>query len=119
MIEILIAADRDGNWELHVVVVEKLIPVFLEFDSINYLRHASRYLEKIKVLETENPYLFEKFMRGDFVIKDRPGKFNSVSPDMKQEQTIQRASKDAGGVIGNKERKLMLLNGILFFTKPI
>ena len=58
LVEMLIAADRNGNWKLHVAVVEELMPVFLEFDSINYLRHASWYLEKVKVLETENPYLF-------------------------------------------------------------
>ena len=44
-------------------------------------------------------------MRGDFVIKDRQGKFNSVSPDMKLEQTIQRASKDAGGIIGEQSKE--------------
>ena len=73
--------------------------VFLEFDSINYLRHASRYLERIKALESENPYLYEKFMQGHFVVKDKRGKFNSVSRDMKLEQTIRRAGKDPGGII--------------------
>ena len=73
--------------------------VFLEFDSINYLRHASWYLERIKALESENPYLYEKFMQGHVVVKDKRGKFNSVSRDMKLEQTIQRAGKDLGGII--------------------
>ena len=26
--EMLVAADRDGSWELHVAVVEELMPVF-------------------------------------------------------------------------------------------
>ena len=30
--EMLVAADRDGNWKLHVAVVEELMAVFLEFD---------------------------------------------------------------------------------------
>ena len=62
LVEMLVAADRDGNWKLHVGVVEELMPVFLEFDSINSLRHVSWYLEWIKTPESENPYLHEKFM---------------------------------------------------------
>ena len=76
--------------------------VFLEFDSINYIRHASCYLERIKALGNENPYLYKKFMQGHFAVKNKQGKFNSVSPDMKLEQTIQRTSKDPGGIIGEQ-----------------
>ena len=105
LIEMLVAADRDGNWELHVSVVEHLLPIFLEFDSINYLCHTSWYLEKIKCLKEDNSWLYEKFMEGHFVVKDREGKFNSVSPDMKLEQTIQRSIKDvSGGILGEQRR---------------
>ena len=55
--------------KLHVAVVEELMPLFLEFETINYLRHASWYLERIKALESENPYLYEKFVHGQFVVK--------------------------------------------------
>ena len=103
LVEMLVAADRDGNWKLNLTLVQELIPVFLGFDSINYLRHASWHLERIKkALQTENPYLYEKFIQGHFVVKDKQEKFNSVSPDMKLEQTIQRASKDPGGIIGER-----------------
>ena len=53
LIEMLIAAD--GDWELHVSVTEMLLPVFTEFDSINYSKHASWYVEKIKTLKKEKP----------------------------------------------------------------
>ena len=45
------------------------MPVFLEVDSMNYLRHALWYPDRIKALESENPYLYEKFMQGYFVDK--------------------------------------------------
>ena len=76
LVEMLVSADRDGNWILHMAVVEELIPVFLEFDSINYLRDALWYFERTKALEKENPYLCEKFMQGHFVVKDKQG--NSI-----------------------------------------
>ena len=41
LIEMLVVADPDGNCKLHEAVVEELMPVFLEFDNISYLRHAS------------------------------------------------------------------------------
>ena len=88
--------------KLHVAVVEELMPLFLEFETISYLRHASWYLERIKALESENPYLYEKFVHGQFVVKCKQEKFNSVSPDMKLEQAMQRASKDPGGIIGEQ-----------------
>ena len=98
LVEMLVAADRDGKWKLHLAVAEELMQVFLEFDSINYVRHAPWYLEQIKALE--NPYLNEKLIQGHFVVKDKRGKLNSVSPDMKLEQTIQKASKDPDEIIG-------------------
>ena len=37
LVELLVAADSNNNWELHLAVVEELMPIFLEFDSINVL----------------------------------------------------------------------------------
>ena len=73
LVEMLVAADRDSTWKLHVTVVEELMLVFSEFDSINYLRHASRYLEWIKAFESKNLCLYEKFMQGHFAAKEKQG----------------------------------------------
>ena len=91
------------------------MPVFLEFDSINYLRHAPCYLKWIKALESENPLLYEKFMQGHFVGKDKQGIFNSVSPDMKFQQTILRTSKDPGGIIGEQRKEACVAEWNLVF----
>ena len=84
------AVDRSGenlvnagrNWKFHVAVVEGLMPKLLEFDSINYIRHASCYLKWIKALESESLYLSEKFMQRYFAFKDKQEKFNCISPDI-------------------------------------
>ena len=45
-------------------------------------------------------------MQGYFVVKDKHGKFDTFSPDMKKlEQTIQRASKDPGGIIREQQKE--------------
>ena len=60
-------ADKPGRnvgscssrWQLEITCGSSVginASVFLEFDSINYLRHALWYPEWIKALESENPY---------------------------------------------------------------
>ena len=43
--------------------------------------------------------------KGTLWLKINKGNFNSVSPEMKLEQTIQRASKDPGGAIGEQREE--------------
>ena len=46
LLQDLICADRTSDWKKHLRTVGKLLPIFQQCDSINYLRHASFYLEK-------------------------------------------------------------------------
>ena len=92
----LIAADRDGDWEGHLMAVQNLLPIYRECDSINYLRYASLYLETMRKLPQEHPDIYEKFCTGHFVGRQNQGAFNAASPDMKLEQTIQRSQKSIG-----------------------
>ena len=41
----LVAANREGDWEAHLLAVQNILPIFREFDSINYLRYGSLYLK--------------------------------------------------------------------------
>ena len=50
----VVAADREENWEGHLQVIQILLPFFMP-GSINYLRYGSRYLEKIRKLFHEVP----------------------------------------------------------------
>ena len=100
VIKHLVSSDREGNFPLHIAAVRESLPVFLENDCINYLRCGSFYLETTQVLEANHPQIFRRFMSGQFVVKDKPGFFNAVAPDMKLEQSIQRAAKSHGGIVG-------------------
>ena len=64
----LVAADREGDWEGHLLAVQNLLPVFGECGSINYLRYASWYLEKMRRLPEEHPQVYAQFKRGPFVV---------------------------------------------------
>ena len=45
----VVAADREENWEGHLQVIQILLPFFMS-GSINYLWYGSRYLEKMRKL---------------------------------------------------------------------
>ena len=94
IIQGLVAADREGDWDAHLSSVQKLLPVFRECDNINYLRYASWYLEKMRKLPTEHPDIHTEFKENrKFVVKTTKGVFNAVGTDMKLEQSIQRSQK--------------------------
>jgi len=101
----LVRADREGDWHLHLQSVEAVLPYFVVFDSINYLRWCSLYLEDMKKLPENAPVVHDNFMAGRFVVKRSSIPFSAVAADMCLEQTINRSSKTSGGIIGNTKRK--------------
>ena len=54
----------------------------------------------MKKLPESHPEVYAEFLKGNFVVKTNPGRFNAVAPDMKLEQTIQRSKKSSSGIIG-------------------
>ena len=50
MVKQLISADRGGDWKSHLPAVQNILPIFRAFDSINYLRYGSLYLEDMSQL---------------------------------------------------------------------
>ena len=100
----LIACDRTWDWQGHLQTVQELLPVFLECDSINYLRYALFYLETMRKLPRDYSEIYKEFMKGKFVVKTKKGSFNAVSPGMKLEQTIQRSKKSTSGIIGQSRQ---------------
>lgn len=101
----LVRADREGLWDLHLDSVQKAIPLFAIFDSTNYLRWCSIYLEDMRKLPETSPDIYQMFLAGKFVVKRSSQPFSAVAPDMCLEQTINRSSKSSSGIIGNTRRK--------------
>ena len=88
----------------HLISVQKMLPTFAECDGVNYFRYASIYLEQMRRLPIDHPEVCSGFLAGDFVIKTKKRSFNAVAPDMKLEQSIQRAKKSSGGIIGQTKQ---------------
>ena len=64
----------------------------------------------------EHPDIYEQFTKSRiFVIKTKPGSFNSVALDMKLEQSIQRSKKGFGGIIGQAKQATFVLEWELMY----
>ena len=63
-IENLIRSDREGNWTLHLQSVQNLLPIFSAFDSTNYLRWCSLYLEDMYRLPETAPEVHNLSWKG-------------------------------------------------------
>ena len=82
-----------------------LLPLFAAFDSTNYLRWCSLYLEDMHKLEETAPTVHQAFVDGKFAVKRTPGSFIAVGGDMALEQTINKSQKSPAGIIGNSRKK--------------
>jgi hypothetical protein len=54
-VENLVRADCDGDWALHMQAVQAFLPIFAAFDSTNYLRWCSLYVEDMHKLPVNAP----------------------------------------------------------------
>ena len=55
----LLRASREGNWELHLSTIRKMIPWCLAHDNLNYARYLSAYVSEMSYLEEEHPEAFK------------------------------------------------------------
>ena len=104
-LENLVRSDRQGDWNLQLQSIKDLLPLFAAFDSTNYLRWCSLYLEDMYRLPETSPTTHNAFMEGKFSIKRTPGCFKAVGADMALEQTINKSQKCSSGIIGNSRKK--------------
>ena len=84
----MLRADREGVWWLHLDAVQRALYIFAVFDSSNYLRWCSIYLEDLRRLPETAPSVYQTFSSGNFSIKDKIGRFTAIGGDQKLEQSI-------------------------------
>ena len=98
--------------------MQRALYEFAAWDSTNYLRWGTIYLEDAKSLSETAPFVYRNFMEGrSFSIKDKPGRFTAIGGDQKLEQTINLSSKCSDGVIGHAKRKQYVAQWDLIYDK--
>ena len=104
LVDILLAmkrASREGDWDLHLSSIRKLIPWYFAYDNINYARYLSSYLSEMSHLEDEHPHVFTHLMSGGFAVQlgeDNP--FGKIPVDQACEETVNRDTQTPAGTKG-------------------
>ena len=98
-----IHGDGDANWLFHLETFSAMLPYDRAFDHLNYLRWGTVYLTDMKMLQEVATTVHQEFTenRAHAVsTSSSESSFNSVSPDMALEQTVNRDSKTKGRIVG-------------------
>ena len=103
MVQILldhIKSTRNGNWDLHLSSMKRMLPWFHAYDRVNYARHSTYCWAALNNLAETNPKMYVEFQEGNFAVKRTSGSFNMFPTDQVIEQTIKKDQKGPGGIIG-------------------
>ena len=104
MVEILlglIRASREGNWDLHLLKIEQMIPFCFAYGKTNYARYLPIYLHDMKVLPIEHPKLHQYFVQGGFSAQiGNDNTFGRIPIDQTIEETVNKDTQTPGGTKG-------------------
>lgn len=92
-----VRAEREGDWPLHLWAVQEMMPYFFAAGHHHYARYGLYYLRSMERLPVE---ILEKFLKGEHVMRHKPGIWNGIWSDMYIETTFMRYGKGPKGIIG-------------------
>ena len=81
MVQVLkryIHAERAGLWQEHIQEVQNMLPFIVSAQHMTNMTCLPLYLNNIRALLDEHPYVYENFMKGHFTVHRRQGNFNGV-----------------------------------------
>ena len=97
----LLRASREGNWELHLISINAMIPWCFAYDNINYARYLSAYLADMVNLPTDHPEVHQYMQTGGFSVQlGQKNPFGKIPVDQALEETVNRDTQTAGGTKG-------------------
>ena len=97
----LLRASREGNWELHLSAIRKMIPWCFVHGNLNYARSLSAYVSEMSPLEKEHPEAFKCLKSEGFAVqKVESNPFGKVPVDQACEETVNKDTQTAGGSKG-------------------
>ena len=97
---LFVKAVRTGDWNLHLLSLEKFTKYFFAHDHLNCARMIQLYLAEMNSLQISEPDIHREFLDGNWVVNKTPNvSFCGLGADHELEQ-INRAMKVSGGLVG-------------------
>ena len=78
--------EREGNFQLYILVLRKLIEWYFIFNKFNYSWWLRVHLFDLMTIETMFPYIYENFNKGFFTFQKSENQFSQMALDQVHEQ---------------------------------
>ena len=88
---------RESNWLLYLSALGRAVPLLFAFDRSNCSRWVSLYYNHCILFEETFPDLFERFINGDFTVKQ---KCSAIHFDQALEKEYNKNVKGSDGIVG-------------------
>jgi len=98
-VKLFIHAERLGSWSLHLIAVEKMLNLFAATGHIHYAKSARLYLQQMRDLPNDYPWLYKSFTEhGYHTIRRSDRRWAGLWTDLVIEQVMMRSIKSLGGL---------------------
>ena len=81
-----VASNRKGDFAEYVKTVSALAKWFFTLDKVNYSGWLPVHIRDMLTLSTKNPFIFQNFMEGKFVIHKTEKRFTGIAIDQGQRE---------------------------------
>ena len=97
----LLRAEREANFELHLIATCEAIPWFTAAGRSTYAKFVPVYVADMKALEQAQPESYRHMCNSGFTVRRSENhKFNCIAANQALQQTVNKDGKSKGGVIG-------------------
>ena len=93
-----IFAERTSNWHLHLESTVDMLNLFAATGHIKYAISARFYVQQMKSLQQDHPWLCQQFTSGEHSVKRSTHSWAGLWSDLVIEQTLMRSVKSRGGL---------------------
>ena len=104
MVEILlglIRTSREGDWMLHLAMINAVIPRMFAYDRLNYAKYLPVYYNQMLNLPMEHPEVYEHLKNGGMSVQlGAANTFGRIPVDQAIEETANKDTQTAGGTKG-------------------
>ena len=83
-----ILAERTSNWQLHLDSSTEMLNLFASTGHINYAKSARFYIQQMKSLQEDHPWLFEQFTKEEHAVKRSNHSWAGLWSDLVIEQAL-------------------------------
>jgi len=83
---LFIRAVREGNFQLYIEALSKIVPWFFALDHVHYSRWIPVHLRDMISLKQCHSGVYEEFMKGKFTVKKTKHAFSAIALDQAHEQ---------------------------------